>query len=495
MEQDVIVVGKGGDEDIHVAITVVIAHGDSHARHFLAVGAERHAGGDANLLKRAIVPVPVQVIWIRVVADEQIRPAIVVEILKYSLEAEVQALVRHPGLHSDIRERAVAIIAIERVGSAFVADGSAGVDLHPAVIAGLQFGIGGIEIEIAGNEQVQVAVAIVIAESRTGMPDIAAADMCLFRDVDEGAVAPVLVQNIATEIGDEQVGEAVIVVIRGDAAKTPATAGDAGLERHVRERAVTVIAIKMVGGSLGFFALQIRKSGTVDQIQVHPAVVVVVDPADARAVHLKHVVLVRSARDNDAADSGLSGNILEGHQVYRPCSGEQHRKHEQGATHESLRPELFDNLRLFRGQSRLPETRVNAGQLEAEGHIGRVFRQRRFEHLPGLFELLQSDQAAGLSQAGRQSLPRFAIVSQRLLIAAGFLQGVGETELGLALPGAQLQHLFECRSGLLVLSGLDELLRRGHMRLGNAGKLFFQLQGFLQRRLVVSSCVERLHEQ
>src|ERR1051325_8039648 len=74
------VVGKGGDEDVHVAVMVVITDGDSHARHFLAVGAERHAGSDADLLKSAVLFIPIKIIRIRVVAYKQVRPAIIVEI-------------------------------------------------------------------------------------------------------------------------------------------------------------------------------------------------------------------------------------------------------------------------------------------------------------------------------------------------------------------------------------------------------------------------------
>ena len=128
VEQDVIVVGKGGDEDVHVAVMVVITDGDSHARHFLAVGAERHAGSDADLLKSAVLFIPIKIIRIRVVAYKQVRPAIIVEIFEHGLEPKIEVLVGHIGFRGDIRERAVAVVVIERVGRALIADWPAGVD-------------------------------------------------------------------------------------------------------------------------------------------------------------------------------------------------------------------------------------------------------------------------------------------------------------------------------------------------------------------------------
>src|ERR1051326_5191853 len=86
VEQDVIVIGESRNKDVHVAVAIIIADGDSHTRHFLSIATERHTGGNSNLLKCAVAIVPVKVIRIRIIANNQVRPAIIVEILEDGLE-------------------------------------------------------------------------------------------------------------------------------------------------------------------------------------------------------------------------------------------------------------------------------------------------------------------------------------------------------------------------------------------------------------------------
>src|SRR5207248_5692453 len=71
-----------------------------------------------------------------------------------------------------------------------------------------------IEINIISDDQVQLAIAVVIQEGAAGAPVFAvASDACRFAYVCEGAVAVVVIQAILAVVGDEQVVEAVIIVI------------------------------------------------------------------------------------------------------------------------------------------------------------------------------------------------------------------------------------------------------------------------------------------
>src|SRR5262249_26477728 len=140
------------NENIHVAIVIVIAYRDAHARHFLPIGTVRDTGYRANLLKRAVVFVSIEVIRVGIVSYKQIGPAIVVEILKNRLKAEIKILVGYLGLCRYIGESPIAVVVVERVRCTGITQRTAGVDLHATVLASLEFRLGDIEVQIAGNE-------------------------------------------------------------------------------------------------------------------------------------------------------------------------------------------------------------------------------------------------------------------------------------------------------------------------------------------------------
>ena len=108
----------------------------------------------------------------------------------------------------------------------------------------------------------------------------------------EGAVAVVAVEDVRAERRDVEIEIAVVVVVAdGDAGLVrlrvgPAVAGDAGRRGDVGERAVLVVVIQRV-----------RRAGrAVDEVQIGEAVVVVVDPGDAGAEGLDHVLFAATRR-------------------------------------------------------------------------------------------------------------------------------------------------------------------------------------------------------
>ena len=97
----------------------------------------------------------------------------------------------------------------------------------------------------------------------------------------------------------------VVVVADGDAGLVGGLAGaaavHAGLRGHVGERSVLVVVVERVRGA--------RRA--VDEIQVLEAVVVVVDPGDARAERLDHVLLGRGPGLVDEVDLRFGGHVHE----------------------------------------------------------------------------------------------------------------------------------------------------------------------------------------
>src|SRR5258707_14218309 len=122
VEEDIVVVGERGDEQIHAAVMIVIAHGDSHAGHLLAIAVIGDTGRNGDLFKRTVAFVAVKIVRVGVVRHEDIGPAVVVKILEDRLEAEIQLTVGYTGLFGDIGESAVAVVVVESVGRAFVAE-------------------------------------------------------------------------------------------------------------------------------------------------------------------------------------------------------------------------------------------------------------------------------------------------------------------------------------------------------------------------------------
>ncbi len=76
-------------------------------------------------------------------------------------------------------------------------------NFQASIVARLQLRVPDVEIEIAGHEQVQVAIQIVVAESRASVPDLAAAHAGFYRHIFKRAVAAVAIKDVETEICDE----------------------------------------------------------------------------------------------------------------------------------------------------------------------------------------------------------------------------------------------------------------------------------------------------
>ena len=80
--------------------------------------------------------------------------------------------VEDAGFLADVGEGAVAVVAVEDVFAAFEAGRAAG-DLHALVLAAGGFRDGGgldVEVDVVGDEEVEMAVAVVVEEGAAGVP-------------------------------------------------------------------------------------------------------------------------------------------------------------------------------------------------------------------------------------------------------------------------------------------------------------------------------------
>src|SRR5579872_6262104 len=173
------------------------------------------------------------------------------------------------------------------------------VDFHAAkhtVLVGARFGRAGkVEIEVIRYKQIEQAVAIVIDPRASGAPvGPVAADPGLPGDIGKGAVAVIVVQHVLAPVGDEQVFEAVIIVVADTHAAGPAGTQQTGLLRYIGERPIAIVLVQAVGRALRRFA-EARPRQDED---VEPTVVVVVEEGATAAHGLQDVVLVRHSAVN-----------------------------------------------------------------------------------------------------------------------------------------------------------------------------------------------------
>src|SRR5690348_6687878 len=173
-------------------------------------------------------------------------------------------------------------------------------DHHALIKTWTRFGNGGrsqIKIDIVGDEEIKFAVAIVVDESTAGIPPLAVAAHAHFvSHIGEGAIAIVVIKNILAEIADEEIFEAVVIVVADANTLSPAGAGYARLGSNVGEGAVSIVLEKMRHWLLAFG--KTFQARSVHQKNVEPAIVVIIVESDTAAGGLKKIfVLMLTAVD------------------------------------------------------------------------------------------------------------------------------------------------------------------------------------------------------
>src|SRR5437016_4010229 len=127
-----------------------------------------------------------------------------------------------------------------------------------------------------------MAVAIVVEEGAAGVPSRLRLQQAGFlRDVGEGAVAVVAIEDVLAVIADEEVVPAVVVVIADTAALAPSRAGESRFHGNVSEGAVAIVFEEVRDGFLSFG--EAFEARAVDQEDIDPVVVIVVEEGHTAA--------------------------------------------------------------------------------------------------------------------------------------------------------------------------------------------------------------------
>ena len=165
-------------------------------------------------------------------------------------------------------------------------------------------------MHVAGDKQIELAVTVIVAKGRAVGP-VAERHAGLFGNVGEGSVMVVVIETVLSEIADIQIWPAIIVVVAYSDAKTPAAVGYASFRGNIGEGAIVIV---MEEGRVRWlrFAIFSLIGRAVHQINIEPAIMIVVQQGHTRASCFHDEVLLRLSHPV-APDSqaGFFGDILE----------------------------------------------------------------------------------------------------------------------------------------------------------------------------------------
>src|SRR5580658_3643174 len=271
-------VRKISNDQAGAAGAVVIRSVNAHtgARH--TIFAEPDAGRNRALFKRAVLLIHIKFVGLRVVRDQDVGPSIVVVIENGDAESLRSRIVK-ASLLRGVFELAVAEVMPEASRRSLIRFGRA-VRLMRTIKRAIEVGLLR-PLHIVGDDEIEFAVAIVIDPGRAGRELARPPQSRGLGHVGESSVAVVVEEMALSDRSNKNVVEAVVVVVTDGDAKTKERNVEARFARHIGESAVVVVVIELQRSRAVLdMAPPILP---VDEEDVRPAVVVVVNKRAARA--------------------------------------------------------------------------------------------------------------------------------------------------------------------------------------------------------------------
>ena len=118
------------------------------------------------------------------------------------MDGDTQSLARRarkPALLRYVREGAIAVVMKNKVRNSVELVGMAVSAIAGLVLAAKNVGAE-VPFQVAGNDQIEAAVAIIVDKTRARAPT-AAAHAGLCSNVGKGAVAVIVIKNVSTQVG------------------------------------------------------------------------------------------------------------------------------------------------------------------------------------------------------------------------------------------------------------------------------------------------------
>src|SRR5579863_2172427 len=296
--------------DIHVEqpVTIHVGGVNAHACLIFSVFTCGDSGDERSIREFAVFVVQEQEIGPGVVGNDNVRPAVAVKVGKDNTHA-LGLRNAYAGFIAEIGKRTVVIIAVK-------------LRLLPAIVIRIAIGaitgsfvpapeiVLGRPIEIVRHDKVEPAIVIKVEPAGASRPVALVGYAGLRSYIGKGSIAVVVVENGSAIAGDIEVGVTVVVIVaNGDALAVMVFAADAGFFRHIGKRPVAVVAIKRRVQWARW--LVVIGGGGLNEVEIHQAVLVVVEPRDAGTHGFEIVLLFASGRVLNEGDSGLFVNVSE----------------------------------------------------------------------------------------------------------------------------------------------------------------------------------------
>ena len=295
-------------EDIGETVRIHVADRDSHGGLRRAVDVGGHAAHHAALLEAERSSgdgaVGEERIRLGIIADQDVRPAIAVEVHDGEVQPEARDALPDSRRFAGIAKGAVAAILVEQVRARRQAPRTGH---HRDALERRRRGRpGGIEVEVVDDEEVEVPVAVEVGKACAGGP-ARISEACLRGDVLEPAAAHVAKQDVRPVAAQVEVVAAVAVVVAHGAAEAPARRPGAHGRRDIAEmHAAHVLEEPCARAMLG-----IGKRGAVGHEDVHVAVAVEIDQRKPAALHFQDLLGGERAAGHHCRQSAAGGDVFE----------------------------------------------------------------------------------------------------------------------------------------------------------------------------------------
>ena len=235
---------EGGHEQTRPAVIHPVPKVHAHAGHRHAIFRVGDEGFDANLVESVARAIFEQEIPVVVVGDEYVHPSVTVVICDG--HSHTLSNVRGNSHHfRDVGEGAIAVVVIQDIGFAFVKGRRTG-----EALAGSSADSRSCKrpVQIVAHEEVKFAVIIIVHPRRRHAPELLPrrgkpGNSGFGGDIGKGAVAVVVIKDVAVEPGNINVGSPVIVIVGRGSANAVALATNPGTVGNVGKCAVVVVMV------------------------------------------------------------------------------------------------------------------------------------------------------------------------------------------------------------------------------------------------------------
>src|SRR5215469_7699273 len=233
-------------DNVETASVVIVSGRNAHTRLWLSIRTESHSCQNGNIFKFSVFAVLIESAGGRVIGDINVRPAIVIEVgHQYSQAVGPRGCSDAAGFR-DISEGAVAVVVIKDVAATFQTRRPA--SYHDALVearSGFRHrSCFQIQINVVGDEKVQMTITIIVDEGASSIPAGAfPAYTGFIGNVSKSSVAIIVIKSILAVVGNENVFVAVIIVVADADPLSPSRSCQAGVTSHIRKGAISIVLI------------------------------------------------------------------------------------------------------------------------------------------------------------------------------------------------------------------------------------------------------------